>query len=45
MVRVMNHLGERFRHTVIALDNNFEAACGFAADLEVAGRLLDLSRG
>jgi len=36
MVRVMNHLGERFRHTVIALDNNFEAACGFAADLEVA---------
>ena len=35
MVRVMNHLGTRFRHTVIALDNNFEAACGFAADLEV----------
>ena len=36
MVRVMNHLGRRFRHTVVALDNNFEAACGFAADLEVA---------
>jgi hypothetical protein len=35
MVRVMNHLGTRFRHTVIALDNDFEAACDFAADLEV----------
>src|SRR6516165_1413333 len=36
MVRVMNHFGKRFCHTVIALDNNFEAACGLAADLEVA---------
>jgi glycosyltransferase involved in cell wall biosynthesis len=36
MVRVINHFGKRFRHTVFALDNNFEAACGFAADLEVA---------
>ena len=36
MVRVINHFGKRFRHTVIALDNNFEAAEGFAADLDIA---------
>ena len=36
MVRVINHFGKRFRHTVIALDNNFEAAGGFACDLDVA---------
>ena len=36
MVRIINHFGKRFRHTVIALDNNFEAARGFAGDLEVA---------
>jgi L-malate glycosyltransferase len=35
MVRVINHFGKHFRHTVIALDNNFEAACGFAGDLDV----------
>jgi L-malate glycosyltransferase len=35
MVRIINHLGNRFRHTVIALDNNFEAAGGLAADLDV----------
>jgi glycosyltransferase involved in cell wall biosynthesis len=35
MVRVINHFGKRFRHTVIALDNNFEAANGFASDLDL----------
>ena len=35
MVRVINHLGRRFRHTVIALDNNFEAAEEFAGDLDL----------
>jgi len=35
MVRLINHLGERFRHTVIALDDNFEAASGFAGDLDL----------
>lgn len=35
MVRVINHMGRRFRHTVIALDNNFEAADGFIGDLDL----------
>src|ERR1700756_1906331 len=35
MVRIINHLGKRFRHTVIALDNNFDAAEGVAGDLDV----------
>ena len=35
MVRVINHMGRRFRHTVIALDNNFEAADGFTGDLDL----------
>src|SRR6266851_3294655 len=35
MVRIINHFGKRFRHTVIALDNNFEAAAGIAGDLDV----------
>ena len=35
MVRVINHFGKHFRHTVIALDNNFEAAGGFAGDLDL----------
>lgn len=35
MVRVINHFGKHFRHTVIALDNNFEAAGSFAGDLDV----------
>ncbi|MBV8131639.1 MAG: glycosyltransferase [Alphaproteobacteria bacterium] len=35
MVRTINHFGKRFRHTVIALDNNFEAAGGLAGDLDV----------
>jgi glycosyltransferase involved in cell wall biosynthesis len=35
MVRIINHFGKRFRHTVIALDNNFEAAGGFAGDLDL----------
>jgi glycosyltransferase involved in cell wall biosynthesis len=36
MVRIINHLGKRFRHTIIALDNNFEAAAGISGDLDVA---------
>src|SRR4051812_737298 len=36
MVRIINHLGKRFRHTVIALDNNFDAADGVAGDLDFA---------
>jgi L-malate glycosyltransferase len=35
MVRIINHLGGRFRHTVIALDNNFEAAEGLSSDFEL----------
>lgn len=35
MVRIINHFGERFRHTVIGLDNNFDAAAGIAAGLDV----------
>ena len=35
MVRIINHLGKRFRHTVVALDNNFEAADGLSGDLEL----------
>ena len=36
MVRIINHLGKQFRHTIIALDNNFEAAGGVSGDLDVA---------
>src|SRR5437773_10803036 len=36
MVRIINHFGKRFRHTVITLDNNFEAAEGVAGDLDLA---------
>src|ERR1700750_918239 len=36
MVRIINHLGKQFRHTIIALDNNIEAAVGIAGDLDVA---------
>ena len=35
MVRIINHFGKRFRHTVIALDNNFAAAAGL--DVDMAG--------
>jgi glycosyltransferase involved in cell wall biosynthesis len=35
MVRVINHFGKRFRHTVIALDDDFAAADGFAGETEV----------
>jgi L-malate glycosyltransferase len=35
MVRVINHLGKRCRHTVIALDNNFEAAEGLVSELDL----------
>jgi glycosyltransferase involved in cell wall biosynthesis len=36
MVRIINHFGKRFRHTVVALDNNFEAAAGIDGSLDVA---------
>jgi glycosyltransferase involved in cell wall biosynthesis len=36
MVRIINHLGKQFRHTVVALDNNFDAAEGVAGGLDVA---------
>ncbi len=35
MVRVINHFGKRFRHTVIALDDDFAAADGFAGEIDV----------
>ncbi len=34
MVRIINHFGKRLRHTVIALDNNFDAAAGISGDLD-----------
>jgi L-malate glycosyltransferase len=45
MVRIINHLGKRLRHTVIALDNNFEAAAGFSDDLELVLSTVDQQRG
>jgi len=42
MVRIINHLGKRFRHTVIALDNNFEAAAGVAGEIDI--KLLSMQR-
>jgi L-malate glycosyltransferase len=36
MVRIINNLGKQFRHTVVALDNNFDAAAGIAGELDVA---------
>jgi glycosyltransferase involved in cell wall biosynthesis len=35
MVRIINHFGKQFRHTVMALDNNFEAAAAIATELDV----------
>lgn len=35
MVRVINHFGARLRHTVVALDGNFEAAQRLVDNLEV----------
>jgi L-malate glycosyltransferase len=35
MVRIINHFGRRFRHTVIALDNDFEAAAGIGGDVDM----------
>jgi glycosyltransferase involved in cell wall biosynthesis len=35
MVRIINHLGKQFRHTVIALDNNFDAAAAISGDVDV----------
>src|SRR6266567_3717190 len=36
MVRVIDHVGARFRHTIIALDNNFDAASQLAGHVDVA---------
>jgi L-malate glycosyltransferase len=35
MVRLINYFGRLLRHTVIALDNNYEAAAGVSSDLDV----------
>ncbi len=35
IVRVINHFGKHFRHTVIALDNDYAAADGLAGDVDV----------
>src|SRR5258705_6176757 len=35
MVRVINHFGRDFNHTVIALDNDYAAADGFSGDVDV----------
>src|SRR3954454_11460177 len=36
MVRIINHFGKRFRHTLIALDGNYEAAAGVAGGSDVS---------
>jgi glycosyltransferase involved in cell wall biosynthesis len=35
MVRIINHFGGRFRHTIIALNNNFGAARQLSRDVDV----------
>jgi glycosyltransferase involved in cell wall biosynthesis len=35
MVRIINHLGSEFHHTVVALDENFDAAAGIARNIDV----------
>ena len=35
MVRIINYFGKRFRHTILALDNNFEAAAGIEKDFDL----------
>src|SRR5438132_1517519 len=35
MVRVINHFGKHFHHTVIALDNDYAAADSLAGDVDV----------
>jgi glycosyltransferase involved in cell wall biosynthesis len=35
MVRVINHFGKHFHHTVIALDNDYASADGFSGDVDV----------
>ena len=42
MVRLINYFGTRLHHTVVALDNNFEAAQGLAGDIDV--RLMEAGR-
>src|SRR5438874_666424 len=36
IVRVINHFGKRLRHTIIALDNNFDAAAQLACDRNIS---------
>ncbi|MGC2203831.1 MAG: glycosyltransferase family 4 protein [Stellaceae bacterium] len=36
MVRIINHFGKRFRHSLISLDENFDAAEGLSRDLDVS---------
>ena len=45
MVRIINHFGRRLRHTVIALDNNFEAAAGIGGGIEVKFRPMRHPKG
>lgn len=33
IIQIMNHLGKRFQHTVVALDGDFSAANRVAADV------------
>src|SRR5215471_16987478 len=35
MVRIINYFDRLFRHTVVALDNDYEAAAGVSSDLDV----------
>jgi glycosyltransferase involved in cell wall biosynthesis len=35
MARIINHFGKRFRHTIVALNDDFSAAASLAPDLEV----------
>ena len=35
MVRVINHFGKHFHHTIIALDNDYAAADGLTGDVDV----------
>jgi L-malate glycosyltransferase len=36
MVRIINHLGAQFRHTILALDNRYDAAGRFAPGIDVS---------
>lgn len=36
MCRVINHFGKRFRHKIVALDGNFDAAAHLSADCDIS---------